>query len=266
MAARIENVQISCGGRNAYGDEAGALAALYGELLGMERYEPGYMKIARPDGSLPEIGFEGDDGALEPRPRWLDPAHPQQVHLDIEVGDLDAGEAIALRHGATKRREFDDHRVFADCVGHPFCLYAGSAQTDVPGRIARIVFDCFSPRAVSSFYQELFDMPTRVEDTPERVVIASASDEPMLAFQHAVFTAARWPDPAYPAQVHLDLSFEDRDAGLVLLDRLGAIRLAEKELHAVYADPAASHPFCVSTPAPPEWRAEHWAKRPGAST
>jgi hypothetical protein len=262
MRARIEAVQISCGGGGAYWEEARALADLYGALLGMERYEPGYMKIAKPDGSLPEIGFEGDNDSLERRPRWPDPDHPQQVHLDIEVADLDADQATALRLGATKLQDFDDHRVFADHVGHPFCLFADAALGDGGGRIARIVFDCFSPRALASFYQELLDMPTRVLDSPERVVIAPGSGSgPMLAFQHAVFTPARWPDPAYPAQLHLDLSFEERTAGISLLERLGAIRLASKELHVVYADPA-SHPFCVSEPAPADWRAEQWKNRP----
>lgn len=127
-----------------------------------------------------------------------------------------------------------------------------------------MVFDCFSPRALARFYEELLAMPRWLLDTPERVEIASATDGVLtLAFQHAVFPAARWPDPAYPAQMHLDLSFDDRDAGTELAERLGAIRLAEKQHHAVYADPA-SHPFCVSTPAAPEWRAEHWERRPAA--
>jgi len=56
-------------------------------------------------------------------PRWPDPDAPQQAHLDIQVDDLDAGEARALELGATRlpggERKF---RVFADPAGHPFCL------------------------------------------------------------------------------------------------------------------------------------------------
>ena len=103
MVARIMNVQISCqagrpGGDFSYGpagdygfeyeSEGGALAVLYGELLGMRRYDPGYIKLQKDDDSLPEFGFESTRG--EPRPRWPDPGYPQQAHLDIEVGDLDA--------------------------------------------------------------------------------------------------------------------------------------------------------------------------------
>jgi hypothetical protein len=235
----------------------------------MERYDPGYIKLARPDGSLPEIGFEGDAGRGERRPRWPDPAYPQQLHFDIEVGDLDMGEAVALRLGATRLQDNGEYRVFADPVGHPFCLYLDLAlrhrqERPLPGRIARIVFDCFSPRALARFFAELLNMPRRVLDSPERVVIAGSADgELLLAFQHAQFPAARWPDPANPAQLHLDLSFDDLEAGLALAEQLGAIRLATFPMHTVYADPD-SHPFCVGMPAPPEWRAEHWAKRPAS--
>lgn len=90
--------------------------------------------------------------------------------------------------------------------------------------IGRVVLDCFSPRALASFYEGVLDMPTRVEDTPERVVSARADRSlPMLAFQHAPsFVAPRWPDPGYPAQIHMDLSFEDAaDRALVKTRRPG---------------------------------------------
>jgi hypothetical protein len=58
-------------------------------------------------------------------PRWPDPAYPQQVHLDIAIGDLDAGEAQALELGATRLPGGGQtFRVFADPAGHPFCLTA----------------------------------------------------------------------------------------------------------------------------------------------
>jgi catechol 2,3-dioxygenase-like lactoylglutathione lyase family enzyme len=56
-------------------------------------------------------------------PVWPDPARPQQVHMDLWVQDMDAGEAAALELGATclpgGGKTF---RVFADPAGHPFCL------------------------------------------------------------------------------------------------------------------------------------------------
>jgi hypothetical protein len=56
-------------------------------------------------------------------PRWPDPQHPQQAHLDIMVDDLDAGERRALELGATRLPgQGTGYRVFADPSGHPFCL------------------------------------------------------------------------------------------------------------------------------------------------
>jgi glyoxalase superfamily protein len=57
-------------------------------------------------------------------PVWPAQDVPQQMHLDVVVDDLDAGEAAVLELGATKH----DHqpgtsfRVFLDPAGHPFCL------------------------------------------------------------------------------------------------------------------------------------------------
>ena len=193
MAGLMWNVQIwhpgaaEGNGEEYWADgEGGRLASLYGRLLGMERIHIGYMKLVKHDGSLPEIGFE--NGPHDRRARWPDPDYPQQLHLDIEVGDLDVAEQVALDFGATQLQDNGDYRIFADPVGHPFCLYpnpqlGGGAGGPLPGRIARIVVDCFSPRALAPFYEELLDMPTRVLDTPNRVVIANAqSSLPMLAF------------------------------------------------------------------------------------
>ena len=56
-------------------------------------------------------------------PRWPDPAHPQQAHLDILIDDLDAGEARALELGASRLDGGGQRsRVFADPAGHPFDL------------------------------------------------------------------------------------------------------------------------------------------------
>jgi hypothetical protein len=49
---------------------------------------------------------------------------PQQLHLDFDVDDLDASEAVALSLGASKPdfQPGETFRVFLDPVGHPFCL------------------------------------------------------------------------------------------------------------------------------------------------
>ena len=55
-----------------------------------------------------------------------DPDRPQQVHLDIEVEDIESAESLVLRNGGTELKESPDaeppFRVYADPAGHPFCL------------------------------------------------------------------------------------------------------------------------------------------------
>jgi predicted enzyme related to lactoylglutathione lyase len=58
------------------------------------------------------------------RPEWPGQEHPQQMHLDLMVDDLDTGEAAVLERGATKpeHQPGTTFRVFLDPAGHPFCL------------------------------------------------------------------------------------------------------------------------------------------------
>jgi catechol 2,3-dioxygenase-like lactoylglutathione lyase family enzyme len=57
-------------------------------------------------------------------PKWPDPEHPQQFHLDLDVADLDEAEAQVLAIGARKHEHQPGttFRVFLDPAGHPFCL------------------------------------------------------------------------------------------------------------------------------------------------
>ena len=100
--------------------DASALGRFYAELLGMEVTYDG------PEGSL--IVGDGKSvmfqkvGEYTP-PQWPDPARPQQAHLDIQVDDLDVGEARAVELGAARLEGGGKtFRVFADPAGHPFCL------------------------------------------------------------------------------------------------------------------------------------------------
>jgi hypothetical protein len=57
-------------------------------------------------------------------PVWPDQDIPQQMHIDVIVDDLDAGEQAVLELGATKHEHQpgESFRVFLDPAGHPFCL------------------------------------------------------------------------------------------------------------------------------------------------
>lgn len=191
------------------------------------------------------LGF--GEGLARP-PRWPDPAYPQQLHLDILVPDLAVAEAAVLALGASKLYDSGEFRVFADPVGHPFCLYPGPpADTDRLGVLARVVIDCPDPAALATFWGGLLDHPRRVLDTPDRVVIAREDESlPMIALQRVEnYHPPRWPDPNHPAQMHFDIGFDDRPTKERLALSLGATRLPPQGGSCpVYTDPAG-HPFCL---------------------
>lgn len=60
-------------------------------------------------------------------PVWPGGEHPQQMHLDLDVADLDVAEQQVLALGARKHphQPGTTFRVFLDPAGHPFCLCAG---------------------------------------------------------------------------------------------------------------------------------------------
>ncbi|MEV3856683.1 VOC family protein [Streptomyces sp. NPDC050095] len=61
-------------------------------------------------------------------PAWPAPDASQQFHLDLTAPDLDVAEKEVLALGATVLDAADRSRtwrVYADPVGHPFCLCAG---------------------------------------------------------------------------------------------------------------------------------------------
>jgi hypothetical protein len=187
------------------------------------------------------------EGRMRP-PRWRDPANPTQIHLDVLVADLDVAERSVLEHGATKLEDFPGWRVYADPVGHPFCLYPGLTEpTDRVGTLVRVVIDCADPPPLARFWGALLDMHRTVEDSPERIVIARDGDQlPMLALQQVPdYRPPRWPDLDYPPQMHFDIGFDDRTAKERLAVSLGGTRLPPQGGSCpVYADPAG-HPFCL---------------------
>jgi predicted enzyme related to lactoylglutathione lyase len=104
-----------------------ALAAFYGALLDWKvgPDEPGddgeAFWFARAEYG-DALGFQKVDTYTPPQ--WPGQDVPQQMHIDVVVDDLDAGEAAVLELGATKHEHQPGttFRVFLDPAGHPFCL------------------------------------------------------------------------------------------------------------------------------------------------
>ena len=222
------------------------LAAFYGDLLGMQIVSEGWLKIAKERGNPFELVLDHDGWSDARPPRWDDPDHPQQMHLDIGAPDVEAVGSAVASGGATLLAKYEGHQVYADPAGHPFCVYSDESVTDPV--VLRLVFDCFSPRALAVFYEGLLgiDRGDRVVDTSARVEIALRDDRyPNFAFQHAQFVACRWPDDDYPAQLHVDYRFgEGKAAAIERAERLGGIRLPQLSDTTIFADPAG-HPFCL---------------------
>ncbi|MFJ8164459.1 VOC family protein [Streptomyces sp. NPDC096136] len=110
------------------------LARFYAGLLGGEVNRPDrrwtcddhWATLHTPAGAV--LAFQQVPGHRPPR--WPDPAHPQQAHLDLAVADLDAAGHQVLALGATlldATPETRGWRVYADPAGHPFCLIRESA-------------------------------------------------------------------------------------------------------------------------------------------
>jgi hypothetical protein len=97
---------------------------LYSELTGVaidDDDDEEWVQLVRADGG-PTIAFQRVEDFVAPR--WPSSEQPQQLHLDFDVADLDAGEQAVLAIGATKAeyQPGESFRVFLDPVGHPFCL------------------------------------------------------------------------------------------------------------------------------------------------
>ena len=121
MIGRLHSIVVDC-------PDAVPLADFYAELTGLSALDsaPGWVTLAD-NGGYPRLCFQTIED-YQP-PSWPDPARPQQSHLDIEVSDIDAAEPRVLALGATLLRggggDKSGFRVYADPVGHPFCLVWG---------------------------------------------------------------------------------------------------------------------------------------------
>jgi hypothetical protein len=122
VIANLQCVVLDCA-------DVGKLSRFYQWLLGGvvnrpdSRWSPGDdWATLHTDGGF-VLAFQRVDNHQPPR--WPDPAHPQQFHLDLGVKDLDQAQEDVLNRGATLLDEGDGKRswrIYSDPAGHPFCL------------------------------------------------------------------------------------------------------------------------------------------------
>lgn len=99
------------------------LAEFYRDLLGWEVVqaddESWFIRADHGDA----LGFRRVEDTYRP-PQWPGQEVPQQMHIDVDVDDLDEAEAAVIALGATKHEHQPGQtfRVFLDPAGHPFCL------------------------------------------------------------------------------------------------------------------------------------------------
>jgi len=98
-----------------------ALAHFYSRLLGLEITHDTEAGAALGAGGPVTVFFQPVTDYRPPR--WPDPAHPQQAHLDVLVDDLGLALAWATERGAERLGDGPGGPVLADPAGHPFCLH-----------------------------------------------------------------------------------------------------------------------------------------------
>ncbi|HEY6932855.1 MAG TPA: VOC family protein [Marmoricola sp.] len=110
MIGRLHHVVLDC-------PDPRRLAEFYSALLGQPvTYDSDDWMVVASDDHSSGLAFQ-----LAPDhrpPRWPDPAHPQQFHLDVMVDDVEAARGKVTGIGG---RHLDGN-VYADPAGHPFCL------------------------------------------------------------------------------------------------------------------------------------------------
>ena len=117
MIGRLHGIVVDCA-------DPGALASFYEELLGMQRVQDeGDWVVIGDAADRPGVAFARVPDFRPPT--WPVGDRPQHRHFDVAVADLDRAEEAVLRLGATRLPGGGETcRVFADPVGHPFCLVA----------------------------------------------------------------------------------------------------------------------------------------------
>ena len=121
------------------------LADFYAALAGWTRtdVEDDWITMVTPDGWRVAVQLAPDHVP----PRWPDPAHPQQFHLDLRVADIDAEARRAEGLGATRLGGGGGSwHTLMDPAGHPFDLCRGD---DPATSIYAVTIDCPDAKVLS---------------------------------------------------------------------------------------------------------------------
>ena len=114
------------------------------------------------------------------------------------------------------------------------------------GTLTLVTIDAADVGAVADFYGQFAGWDRRfVEDG---WITMRTTDGWGICLQEATnHLPPRWPDPAFPQQIHLDLGVRDLDAATQRAVSLGAVHLGTADGWHTLADPAG-HPFdlCLS--------------------
>jgi catechol-2,3-dioxygenase len=175
-------------------------------------------------------------------PRWPDPDHPQQAHLDLRVPDLEVATRRAVELGASLLRTNETWHTLADPAGHPFdlCLHPDDPKTTLMG----VMLDCPDAKLLSAFYATLLGKPITYSGD-DAAMIGEDGQHPVLFQQIERYVSPQWLDPTHPQQIHLDVQVEEIEAAEKAALELGATRLpGYGDNWRVYADPAGK-PFCL---------------------
>lgn len=216
------------------------VGSFYAALTGWDvvRKDADRFGIRTPDGQ--EVEFQHAPDHIPPR--WPDPLHPQQFHLDLQTDNPQALAACALTLGATHLADGPAWITLADPAGHPFDL----CQSEDVGPVLRlfaVTIDAPDASALAHFYAALTGMDLTY-DGPEGAFI-TGSGKNLMFQQIPTYAPPRWPDPRHPQQAHLDLRVDNLNTASTHALSLGASVLdTSADRYQVLADPAG-HPFCL---------------------
>jgi catechol 2,3-dioxygenase-like lactoylglutathione lyase family enzyme len=233
MIARLDHITLDA-------SDIERLASFYADLTGwrVTGRSDNWITITTDSGQ--KLGFQRSPDHVAPQ--WPGQQRPQQGHLDLVIDDIEAHAERAETLGAVRLAHGPNRVTLADPAGHPFDLFQRDGVGPVVGLFA-VTLDAPDAAALARFYAGILGMKVTL-DGPEGSLISG--DGPAVMFQQvAEYNPPRWPDPAYPPQVHFDLDSDDNDAARRALLAYGATTLpGGSDAFQVYADPAG-HPFCL---------------------